>query len=71
MVNTPKSNKLKRKRGKKFVYREAGSGKDSKSEQTSNPFEEHSKTKRVKKEEDQRKELINEYRKLGKTHFNR
>jgi len=72
MPNTTKSNKLKRKRGKKFVWHgsrdvndlkvakpAAGSGE-------SNPFENHEKTVRQRKDLDKRQDLLTEYRRLNK-----
>ena len=68
MPNTPKSNKLKRKRGKKFVFRgNAQAGAPSSSTPTENPFDEHIKTKRAKKDLDKREELLAEFRRLNKT----
>ena len=46
MPNTKKSNKAKRKRGKKFIFHGAdGENAPKKQEDVTNPFEEHSKTK--------------------------
>ena len=65
MVNTTKSNKLKRKRGKKFVFN-SGEDQSKGDSQASNPFEDHVKSKRMKKDEEKRQELVTEYRRLGK-----
>ena len=51
MPNTTKSNRLKRKRGKKFVFHE-NKTEDKKEEQ--NPFEEHSKTRKFTKDLEKR-----------------
>ena len=74
MPNTTKSNKLKRKRGKKFVWRgsrdvnDLNNAKQEVLAATSgeNPFENHSKSKRVAKDLDKRQELLTEYRRLNK-----
>ena len=75
MPNTTKSNKLKRKRGKKFVWRgsrdvndmtEATKEAKQASSSEPNPFENHTKSKRVAKDLDKRQELLAEYRKLNK-----
>ena len=63
MPSTPKSNKLKRKRGKKFVRY---GDKQAEITQDTNPFEEHSRVKNGVKDLEKRKGLIEEYRKLGK-----
>jgi len=65
MPSTPKSNKLKRKRGKKFVWHGDDKAEDAGTKQ-SNPFEEHSKSKNALRDMEKRKGLIDEYRKLGK-----
>ena len=75
MPNTTKSNKLKRKRGKKFVWhgsrdvneteKEANAKKLTQSEKN-NPFEDHEKSKRARKDLDKRQELLNDFRKLNK-----
>jgi hypothetical protein len=55
MPNTPKSNRLKRKRGKKFVYRDPNSTAPSAPESSKvNPFEEHSKSKKFVKDLEKR-----------------
>ena len=67
MAKSKKNNKLKRKRGKKFVYH--GNGDDENAnhiDQKPNPFEEHSKSKRAKNDLDKRKGLIDEFRRIGK-----
>ena len=64
MAKTKKNNKLKRKRGKKFVFH--GDGAQEGNEAVLNPFEEHSKTKRARKDLEKRQGLIDEYRNLGK-----
>ena len=64
MAKQKKNNKLKRKRGKKFVFH--GEGAQEGTEAAPNPFEEHSKTKRARKDLEKRQGLIEEYRNLGK-----
>ena len=54
MAKTKKSHKLKRKRGKKFVYRGDNPGEESKAEAQPNPFEEHSKSKRARRDLEKR-----------------
>ena len=73
MPNTTKSNKNKRKRGKKFVWhgsRDVNDANNAKKAPTgpseSNPFEDHEKSKRARKDIDKRKELLEEYRRLNK-----
>ena len=74
MPNTTKSNKLKRKRGKKFVWRgsrdvrenQDSSGRPDRNQDSSNPFEEHEKTQRVRRDLEKRQELLNDYRRLNK-----
>jgi hypothetical protein len=62
MANTPKSNRLKRKRGKKFVYRDnAAAGKDAAAPQE-NPFEMHSKVQKFNRDLEKREQLLKEYR---------
>ena len=73
MPNTTKSNKLKRKRGKKFVWHgsrdvrdEDNIAKKAPASAGSNPFEEHEKTKRMRKDIDKRQGLLEDFRKLNK-----
>ena len=66
MGSTTKSNKLKRKRGKKFLWRDPNGKEDSKTKTAENPFEEHSTSKRAKRDMERREALIQEYRSLGK-----
>ena len=71
MPNTTKSNKLKRKRGKKFVWHGSRDVNDQKSNMKSspsqaNPFEDHEKSKRARKDIDKRAELLNDFRRLNK-----
>ena len=67
MPNTKKSNKAKRKRGKKFIFHgQDGENAPKKQEDVTNPFEEHSKTKGARKDLEKRQGLIDEYRRLGK-----
>ena len=74
MPNTTKSNKLKRKRGKKFVWHGSAEGADkgnkpggaNASKTASNPFEDHEKTQKLRRDESKRKELLNEYNRLNK-----
>lgn len=74
MPNTTKSNKLKRKRGKKFVWhgsrdvnedKEANVKKLTQAEKN-NPFEDHEKSKRARKDLDKRQELLNDFRRINK-----
>ena len=73
MPNTTKSNKVKRKRGKKFVWHgsrdvnDSSNGKKALSGSAeSNPFEDHDKSKRARKDIDKRKELLEDFRRLNK-----
>ena len=71
MPNTTKSNKLKRKRGKKFVWHGSRDVNDQKSNfkpspSQANPFEDHEKSKRARKDIDKRAELLNDFRRLNK-----
>lgn len=68
MPNTTKSNKLKRKRGKKFVWHgnKEDSDKPQQTSSTDNPFESHEKVVRMRKDIDKREELLNEFRRLNK-----
>ena len=70
MPNTTKSNKLKRKRGKKFVWRGSrdvnDQGPSERGEAPSNPFEKHHKSQKVKNDAEKRKELLDDYRRLNK-----
>lgn len=66
MVNTTKSNKLKRKRGKKFVFHQPDQEDSKGNKVESNPFEDHSKTRNHKKDLERREKLLDEYRRLGK-----
>ena len=66
MPSTPKSNRLKRKRGKKFVWHGDNDTEDKKTQAELNPFEEHSKVKSASRNLEKRKGLLEEYRKLGK-----
>jgi nucleolar protein 14 len=54
-----KSNKLKRKRGKKFRFFDEKDATSSKG--VANPFEEHSVTKKFIKDKSKRTELITEF----------
>lgn len=73
MPNTTKSNKLKRKRGKKFVWRGSRGVGDMLQEARvasgsakTNPFEDHHKTQRQRKDLEKRQDLLNQYRRLNK-----
>ena len=73
MPNTTKSNKVKRKRGKKFVWHgsrdvnDANNAKKAPSGSAeNNPFEDHDKSKRARKDIEKRKELLEDYRRLNK-----
>ena len=65
MANTKKSNTLKRKRGKKFVFHKPKAEGDEEKPQAKNPFEEHAKVKAYNRDAEKRESLIEEYRKLG------
>ena len=66
MPNTTKSNKAKRKRGKKFVWRGSRDVNESNTDKASNPFEEHEKSQRIRRDAEKRKEMLNDYRRLSK-----
>ena len=71
MPNTTKSNKLKRKRGKKFIWhgsRDVNEIVELKKSpgQEANPFEDHEKSKRARKDIDKRQDLLNDYRRINK-----
>ena len=59
---------MKRKRGKKFVYRgdDAEGVQKTVTENETNPFENHSKSKRQKKDEEAREGLVEEYKNRGR-----
>ena len=67
MPSTTKSNRLKRKRGKKFVWQTKTDEETSKKnkEKEVNPFEEHSKSKKFTRDLEKRQEMLQEFRKLG------
>ena len=69
MPSTTKSNKLKRKRGKKFVWHNPDEQTDKKQTVEPNPFEEHSKTKKFTKDLEKREALLQEYRLLQNQPF--
>jgi hypothetical protein len=50
MPSTPKSNRLKRKRGKKFIWKDPSTMGPQAAQAVSNPFEEHSTAKRARKD---------------------
>ena len=54
MANTTKSNRLKRKRGKKFVWHDPNKADTDKKNEEVNPFEEHSKSKKFTKDLEKR-----------------
>lgn len=67
MAGAKHNNKLKRKRGKKFRYfGEGGTGGAKAQEQVSNPFEEHSHSKKAERDKLKRAELIAEFQTRGK-----
>jgi hypothetical protein len=66
MANTTKSNRLKRKRGKKFVWHNENAEDKKGNQIEQNPFEEHSKSKKYTKDLERRQDLLDEYRRLGK-----
>lgn len=59
------SNKLKRKRGKKFRYYEGGQ-QSTKSTEVANPFEDHAASRKAAKDRLKRSDLIEEYKNRGK-----
>lgn len=65
MPNTTKSNRLKRKRGKKFVFHDKNKPADEAEAAQPNLFEEHSKSGKHAKDLERRAGLLEEYRKLG------
>lgn len=69
MAKSKKDNRLKRKRGKKFVFH--GDAKEAETLQqnaeSKNPFEDHSKSKRAKKDAEARVSLVEEFRARGRT----
>lgn len=66
MAKTKTDNKLKRKRGKKFVYRDPNEESKSTGDQAANPFEDHSKSKRARKDAEIRQGMVQEYRQIGR-----
>jgi hypothetical protein len=50
MPSTPKSNRLKRKRGKKFIWKDPSKMGPATTPSTTNPFEEHSTAKRARRD---------------------
>lgn len=69
MAKPKKDNRVKRKRGKKFVYHDEAQAKQAeamKKESSSNPFEDHSKSKRAKKDTELRSGLIDEFVNRGR-----
>jgi cytochrome c peroxidase len=69
MASTKKSNKLKRKRGKKFIWhgdKDQAEEDTKKAPQEENPFEQHSKSKSAVKDLERRQALLEEYRNQGK-----
>lgn len=54
MANTTKSNRLKRKRGKKFVFHQPDQEDKKGNKVETNPFEEHSKTRNFTKDLEKR-----------------
>ena len=75
MANTKKNNKVKRKRGKKFRFFNSEDNSEKTGEtvnrkhnefQSSNPFEEHSVTKKFVRDKQKRQGLEEEYQTRGK-----
>ncbi len=66
MANTTKSNRLKRKRGKKFVFRQPEEEDKKGNKVETNPFETHSRSRNHTKDLEKRQQLLDEYRRLGK-----
>jgi hypothetical protein len=54
MANTTKSNRLKRKRGKKFVFNQPDQEDKKGNTIEANPFEEHSKSRKFTKDLEKR-----------------
>jgi hypothetical protein len=67
MARAKVDNRVKRKRGKKFVYRDGSQpGKDEDPEDMANPFEDHSKSKRARKDAEVRQGLVAEFKERGR-----
>mmetsp|Transcript_36848 Transcript_36848/g.56409 ORF Transcript_36848/g.56409 Transcript_36848/m.56409 type:complete len:304 (-) Transcript_36848:350-1261(-) len=69
MAKPKKDNRVKRKRGKKFVFLgdKQQAENQEKQEQESNPFEDHTKSKRARKDAEVREELLHEFKNRGRT----
>lgn len=69
MAKSKKDNRVKRKRGRKFVFH--GDEKEAETMQQNaeikNPFEDHSKSKRAKRDAEAREGLVEEFRARGRT----
>ena len=70
MAKPRKDNKVKRKRGKKFVFRadqQEAEVLEKEAQVQSNPFEDHAKSKRARRDADAREGLIQEYQDRSRT----
>ena len=70
MAKPKKDNRVKRKRGKAFKYHsddiKQASEAEARAKEATNPFENHSKSKRAKRDADNRVELVKEFQTRGK-----
>ncbi len=69
MAKPKKDNRVKRKRGKKFVYlgdKQQAENQQKQAEE-SNPFEDHTKSKRARKDAEVREDLLSEFKNRGRT----
>jgi hypothetical protein len=70
MAKPKKDNRVKRKRGKKFAFhgdaKEANELEKRAKTENVNPFEQHSKSKRVIKDVEVRQNLIHEFQQRGR-----
>jgi len=70
MAKPAKDNRVKRKRGKKFVFHSNDEKEakelEKKAGESVNPFEDHSKSKRAKKDAEARSGLIQEFKQRGR-----
>lgn len=69
MAKAKKDNRVKRKRGKKFVFHtddEKQAHEQEMQGKATNPFEEHPKAKRARRDAESREGLISEFKQRGK-----
>lgn len=70
MAKPKKDNRVKRKRGKSFKYHsddiKQASEAEAKAKELTNPFENHGKSKRAKRDADNRVELVQEFQNRNK-----